>query len=338
MRPSTSDVSARSAGSLRPPLSGAVLSGVSLLLGVLLLAGCAFGKRDALGPGRGPTPAPATAKTLRTAPTSTLAPGPAPGSAPRPQHTPSPGPTAGNDPGPAVATRAPRRLACYRLRTGQLTDPTNDARPLPCARPHTAQTIYVGRLRMVAGGDAVAVDSPAAQRQLATTCPRRLAAYLGGSDRTRKLSRLHVVWFGPTLAESDQGALWFRCDVVAFGRGDTLARLPRTGMLAGVLDRRRALQRYGLCGNAAPGAPRFERVICAYRHSWRAVDVVAVRDPGGDGRYPGVRRVRAVLEDRCRQRVRRRTGFSVRFRYGWEWPTAKQWRAGQRFGYCWAPD
>jgi hypothetical protein len=23
--------------------------------------------------------------------------------------------------------------------------------------------------------------------------------------------------------------------------------------------------------------------------------------------------------------------------YGWEYPTPAQWRAGQRYGYCWAP-
>ena len=26
------------------------------------------------------------------------------------------------------------------------------------------------------------------------------------------------------------------------------------------------------------------------------------------------------------------------FRYGWEWPTRAQWRDGQRYGFCWAPD
>ena len=26
------------------------------------------------------------------------------------------------------------------------------------------------------------------------------------------------------------------------------------------------------------------------------------------------------------------------FRWGYEWPTLEQWRAGKRYGVCWAPE
>ena len=32
-----------------------------------------------------------------------------------------------------------------------------------------------------------------------------------------------------------------------------------------------------------------------------------------------------------------KAGFPLEFSYGWEWPTRRQWAAGQRYGYCWAP-
>jgi len=236
---------------------------------------------------------------------------------------------------PVVVPPAPEVAACYRLRTAELARPTSSARPVPCRSRHTARTIYVGRLDTVVDGHAVAVDSATVQRQLSTVCPRRLAGYLGGTRTERRLSRLNVVWFSPTLAQSDRGADWFRCDVVAFSRGDALQALPRKGSLRGVLDRPAGLDTFGLCGTAAPGAGGFERVICDRRHSWRAVDVIGI--PGGKA-YPGRGRVRTAGDARCKDEARARSGNSLRFRYGWEWPTGDQWRRGQHYGFCWAPD
>ncbi len=234
---------------------------------------------------------------------------------------------------PVVPTPPPR-AACYRLRSAQLTRPTHATSPVPCWRRHTARTIHVGRLDLRRGGRPVAVDSPAVQDQLAEVCPRRLAGYVGGSGRTRDLSRLAVVWFSPTLEEADAGARWFRCDLVAFDRGAALLALPGARRLRGVLDRSRSLDTDGLCGTAAPGAEGFQRVACARRHSWRAIDTLRLEGR----RYPGVRKARRAGDAACKAEARARAENTLKFRYGWEWPTAAQWRAGQRFGYCWAPD
>ena len=134
---------------------------------------------------------------------------------------------------PAVVPRAPRAKACYRLTAAQLTKPTNASTPVPCASRHTAQTIYVGSLDTVVDGHSVAVDSATVQKQLSTTCPRKLAAYVGGRPRARDLSRFNVVWYSPTLEQSDQGADWFRCDVIAFAAQDQLASLPGDGAAPG---------------------------------------------------------------------------------------------------------
>jgi hypothetical protein len=204
---------------------------------------------------------------------------------------------------------------------------------VPCRRRHTAQTIHVGRLSSLVDGRPVAVDSPRAQRALARTCPARFSAYVGGTPEARRLSRLQVVWFSPTLEEADAGAGWFRCDVLAFGRGDALLPLPRRP-LRGVLDRPAGPATFGLCGTARPGTPRFTRVACGLRHSWVAVATIPI---GGAERYPGVRRVRAAGNETCAERVRSEAGFPLEFSYGWEWPTRQQWAAGQRYGFCWAP-
>lgn len=229
---------------------------------------------------------------------------------------------------------APKPRACYRLTFDELTAPSNDSRPVSCKEPHNTQTIHVGRLDAVVDGHLVAVDSRRVEQQLATTCPRQLRSYVGGSDQLRDLSRFTVVWFSPTVEESDQGANWFRCDLVALAGQGRLARLPGPGALSGALDRPGALEEYGLCGTAAPGSTGFTRVICSRRHSWRAVATI----PLSGTRYPGTAVVRRAGDDSCRDEVADRLGPADRFQYGWEWPTREQWDNGQRYGYCWAPD
>lgn len=235
---------------------------------------------------------------------------------------------------PESPARPPAK-GCYVLGFDAATEPTNDSRPVPCSKRHTAQTYHVGRLDTVVDGHLLAVDSERAQRQVERTCPRKLVEYVGGSREARALSRLEAVWFSPTIEQSDQGASWFRCDVVAVGRPSTLAPLPPPGRLRGILDRSDALDEVGLCGTAAPGARGFERVICSRRHAWRAISTIEI---SGGAHYPGIAQVREAGGRECRERVQAANGSPERFSYGWEWPTREQWRAGQRFGYCWAPD
>lgn len=238
-------------------------------------------------------------------------------------------------PGTDRAAARPRKGACYRLRFDEATAPTSERQQVPCTERHTAQTFHVGTLDTVVDGHLLAVDSDVAQEQVQRTCPRQLARFVGGSPRTRSLARLKAVWFSPTISQSDQGASWFRCDVVALDRGSTLAPLPAPGRLRGILDRPRALDQVGLCGTAAPGARGFERVICARPHAWKALTTIRL---AAGSTYPGAVAVRRAGEARCRAHARRELGEPDRFRFGWEWPTRAQWRAGQRFGYCWAPD
>jgi hypothetical protein len=232
-----------------------------------------------------------------------------------------------------ASARRPQPAACYRLGFEEATAPTNDSPPVSCRSRHTARTYYVGRLDTVVDGHLLAVDSRQAQRQVARTCPRELADHLGGSAEARALSRVEAVWFSPTIEQSDAGASWFRCDAVALAGSGRLAPLPKR--LRGLLDRSDALDEVGLCGTAAPGEPGFERVICSRRHRWRAVSTITI---SGGASYPGVSAVRDAGESTCRDRVREASGSPERFSYGWEWPTREQWQAGQRYGFCWAPE
>lgn len=255
-----------------------------------------------------------------------------------PNDSPDAKPSASGTPSQSPTTTppppAPAEDACYLLTADELTEPTNSSTAVSCRSPHNAQTIFVGKLRLVVDGHAIAVDSPRVTKQIATACPARLAAFVGGEQQDRDLSRLRVVWFSPTLAEADAGARWFRCDLIAFGTGDELLvhqrRVPR-----GVLATPQGRERYALCGTAAPGSPTFQRVVCSAKHTWRAVSTIAIE---GGAKYPGQAAVRASGDSDCADAVRERQDFPLEFTYGWEWPTREQWKSGQRFGICWGPN
>jgi hypothetical protein len=199
---------------------------------------------------------------------------------------------------------------------------------VPCHSRHTARTIFVGGLH------SAATSATGGEPRPSTSCPQRLARFLGGTAKERNLTRFQVVWFTPSQAEAAAGAAWFRCDLVAFSRGDRLLPLPTKGTLAQVLADPAALDTYGLCGTAAPGARGFARVVCGKPHSWRAIDTIQL---AGGRTYPGTAKVRRAGESDCKSRAREKAADSLKFTYGWEWPTSEQWRTGQHFGYCWAP-
>ena len=251
-----------------------------------------------------------------------------------PSTSASASPSAGTEPA-VEEPPAPEDGSCYRLTLEDAARPTNDSRSVPCTERHTARTFHVGRLDVVVDGHSLGVDSERVQRQLAETCPAELATFLGGDEETRALSRFEPIWFGPTLEQFDAGADWFRCDVVAVGGPDELLTLPSDQRLRGILSRPGALDTYGLCGTAQPGAEDFERVACALPHSWVAISTIPIA--GGD-RYPGVEAVREAGDESCSDEVRARNDLVLEYTYGWEWPTAEQWSAGQRYGFCWAPN
>ncbi len=241
-------------------------------------------------------------------------------------------PAPGAEPAAVSPPAAPERGACYRLSVQDALRATNAAKAVPCTSKHNAVTVSVGRLKTVVDGHLLAVDSARVQRQVATICRARVDRHVGGSRETQRLARVQAVWFTPTLAQSDRGALWFRCDLVVVSGTRSLVDLPRK--TAGLLDRTGALNRYGTCGTAAPAAKSFTRVVCAAKHTWRARATIPLpADVGYLAKSAGTR-----ADARCRDVAAARTADEVRLRWSFEWPTKSQWAAGQRYGLCWTPD
>ena len=251
------------------------------------------------------------------------------GSAPTPSATPTP---AAAPPTAAPPPPRPARLECRRLTFDEALAPTDSGRVVPCKAPHTSQTYAVGRLATVVDGHLVAVDSTRVQDQVARACPRRLASFLGTTDDALRLTMLRAVWFTPSVEESDAGADWYRCDVLAVAGDDQLAKV--RGTLEGVLEDQPGGGPYAMCGTAAPDAPAFRRVLCREPHTWRAIEVVELTGR----KYPGQDRVRAAGQQQCEDAGREVADDALDYEWGYEWPTADQWDAGQRYGRCWAPE
>lgn len=282
---------------------------------LLAAAGCSSGSGGSGDAGPAPEPSSSAPEASST-----------PSSAGSPGSTGSTGST-----GSAAPLRQPEERACYRMTYDEAVAPTTATDPVPCTGRHTSMTYAVGRLDAVVGGHLLAVDSERVQQRVAEECPERLQAFLGGDRADLRLSMLRSVWFTPTVEESDAGADWYRCDVVALAGPEQLA--PLTGRLAGALDRPEAAGRWAMCGTAGPDSPDFRRVPCSARHTWRAVSVV---DLGG-GRYPGEGRARDAGQGPCEDAGRDAADDPLSFEWGYEWPSKKQWRSGMTFGRCWAP-
>lgn len=265
-----------------------------------------------------------------------------PAAEPSPSATPSATPTPAAPPPPAPALGA-----CYRLSYGEAVAPTNEDDPVSCDKGHTTQTFAVGRLDLVSGGHLLAVDSDAVRQQVAQRCPAQLAAYVGATDEQLRLSLLRPVWFTPTIEQSDAGAQWYRCDVIAVTGDDKIAKIDHN--VAKALAKPEGRSEFAMCGTAQPGTASFSRVLCRDDHSWKAIAVVDLaklsesatkggRSGAGAGKYPGEAAVKAAGDDVCAAAARAIASDALDYEWGYEWPTKDQWQAGQTYGRCWSPD
>lgn len=249
-----------------------------------------------------------------------------PDAAPTSESSATPPPTAEPPPPPPKAGR------CYQLTFQQALAPTTRSKARACDRAHTSETYAVGQLDTVVDGHLVAVDSDRVQQQVTRECPAQLSSFLGGDLEDLRLSMVRPVWFTPTVKESDLGESWYRCDAVVVAGDNQLARLDSS--MRGALGRDQDRDFYAMCGTAAPDADSFERVQCSSKHTWRAIDVVTF--PSGP--YPGEAAARERGQSQCENAGLDVADDPLEFDWGYEWPTAEQWDAGQTYGRCWAPD
>ncbi len=285
----------------------AFLAAVAVTLAAVVVGWSSFVREPGDGDARTPTPSASPEPSVETS-------------------SPSAEPTR------AVLPPVPKEGTCHRLSYAEAVAPTTSQDTVPCDGAHTSVTFAVGQLDSLVDGHLVTVDSERIRDQVTETCPAQLADHVGGTLEQQRLTVLRAVGFTPTVEQSDRGADWYRCDIVAVARDNLLAPLG-TG-LTGVLDTEAGRDRYGLCSTAGPGDEDFRTVICSGDHSWRAVRTVTFDSET----YPGTEVVRAAGTAPCRAAGRAASGNALNFQWGYEWPTAERWRSGRTYGICWVPD
>jgi hypothetical protein len=233
------------------------------------------------------------------------------------------------EPDEAPAATMPELGLCRVLAPGDVGKPSNATDPVDCAGDHTAETIAVGALPdeyADADYDDAKVGAYAYQ-----TCSREFADHIGADESLMMRTILNWAWFRPSKAQWDDGARWYRCDIVGGGeQSAAYVDLPESteGLLLG-----KVADRWLVCANgeSVSGAPK---VPCSEEHNWRAVTTIKLGQPGDD--YPGDRVVEVRTRDFCSDSVGAWLNYPVTYDFGYTWFHEAEWAAGNRRSVCWA--
>lgn len=228
----------------------------------------------------------------------------------------------------AHPTTLPEEGACRVLTPADVARPSNSTRTVPCTEFHTAQTYAVARLP--ARFDDVARDDPDVRSFATRACEEGFAELLGADESEAMRTILGWVWFRPSPQAWNDGARWYRCDVVGGGAAaEEYVGLPRDaeGLLRGSPP-----DRWMVCarGKRLRGAPR---VRCSEPHTWRAVTTITLGEPSDD--YPGDHVVQVRTRKYCAESVRAWLGYPADFDFGYTWFGKAHWQAGNRRSICW---
>ena len=137
-------------------------------------------------------------------------------------------------------------------------------------------------------------------------------------------------WFRPSEKAWDEGARWYRCDVVGGGDQSTdYIALPEyaKGLLQGRTEDRWLVCADGPTVAAGPGSP-------ARRPTWRAVTTIKLGEPEDD--YPGDRLVEVQTREFCYDSVGAWLNYPVDYDFAYTWFHEAEWEVGNRRSICWA--
>lgn len=235
-------------------------------------------------------------------------------------------PTTDTAPG---ALKPPTLGACRVLKPADITRPSNLSRPLPCAKPHTAQTFAVGSFPAALSHGAP--DDHALGAWIYHRCQSRFQRFLGGNASLVLRSTVTWAWFRAPTSAWQRGAHWWRCDVVGGdARSHSFQPLPTSakGILLG-----KPADRWMVCVNG-PTVSGSVPIPCARPHTWRAVTTIVLGKPSSP--YPGDRIVEARTRDYCSDSVGAWLNYPVDYDFGYTWFHRAEWQVGNRRSICWA--
>jgi hypothetical protein len=233
------------------------------------------------------------------------------------------------DPAQVDAVEAPELGACRELTPEDVAAPSNATRTVSCSDPHTAQTYAVGQLP-----DSLA-DAAYDDREVGAwaydTCSQKFMRFLGADESLVMRTVVSWAWFRPSEQAWDDGARWYRCDVVGGGeQSKQYVDLPETaeGLLLG-----KPGDAWMVCVSG-PSVTGSVKIPCTEDHDWRAVSTIKLGEAGDP--YPGDRLSQVRTRDYCSESVGAVLGYPVNYDFGYTWFHEAEWQAGNRRSVCWA--
>jgi hypothetical protein len=233
------------------------------------------------------------------------------------------------DPAQVDAVETPELGACRVLTPEDVAEPSNASQTVDCAESHTAQTFAVGTLPDSL--DDVNYRDDAMGEFAYQTCSTRFQKFLGADESLVMRTIVSWAWFRPSEVAWDNGARWYRCDIVGGGeQSEEYAELPETaeGLLLGRPD---DLWMVCVAGDSVSGG---SKIPCSEKHDWRAVTTIKLGDETDD--YPGDRLVEVTTRDFCSDSVGAWLNYPIDYDFGYTWFHEAEWQAGNRRSVCWA--
>ena len=232
------------------------------------------------------------------------------------------------DPQQVDAVEAPDLGACRLLTVDDLAQPSNATQVVACGEKHNAMTYAVGPLP--ASLDDATYDDASLGTFAFKACTAKFMKFVSADESLAMRTILSWAWFRPSQQAWDDGARWFRCDVV--GGGDQTKKLVDLPANAkGLLLR--ADDAWLVCA-AGPTVDGSVKVPCSQPHDWRAVSTIKLGET--EDPYPGDHVSEVTTRDYCSKSVAAWLGYPVDYDYGYTWFHEPEWDAGNRRSVCWA--
>jgi hypothetical protein len=233
------------------------------------------------------------------------------------------------DPALVDSTALPELGVCRNLTPADVEQPANATKTVECSEKHTAQTFYAAELPEEFAD--AAYDDESVGEHAYATCSKEYGKFLGADESLVLRTIVSWAWFRPSETAWDEGARWFRCDVVGGASTSEAYRpLPETaeGLLLGRPD-----DRWLVCA-AGPVFEQAEKVPCSGDHDWRAVSAIKVGEP--EDEYPGDEVVASRTDAFCRSAVQAWLNYPATFEFAYTYFHEAEWNGGNRRSVCWA--
>ncbi|KQT89613.1 hypothetical protein ASG49_17995 [Marmoricola sp. Leaf446] len=222
----------------------------------------------------------------------------------------------------------PELGACYRLAPEDVESPSNDDEPVACGTEHTAQTFAIGTLPDSTGDG---YDDRGHGKWIYPRCEAAFEKFLGVDESLAMRIQLSWAWFRPSEDAWDDGARWYRCDLVG-GTTESAAYRALPDPAKG-LFRAKPPEEWLTCATGATVLGS-TKVPCSEEHDWRAVTTIKLGDEGDP--YPGERLTQVRTRDFCSDSVGAWMNYPVDYEFGFTWFKQGEWQAGNRRSICWA--